>query len=273
MRQTTAVTVFLAAVCLSGCANQSRPGVGAPGGARISSAANRPLPEGTRLVQEARIEPALPHDLLALSPSYTVEPRAAVQGLDLEVDIPTNEAGAEIYVSNGEAWARVATVASGGALRGLLRDAHAFIVARTRPLVWHEVTAPAGGLTSFAFTGTRIFAVSATLGPVVSTDQGETWTQVSKGEALPRQVSVSPAIHDTGETSGNAQIMAIASGGERLFAALDDGTVRFSEDQGASWHDYSGGLPTGAGGLTVLAANGSVVFASRGGRTFKARAP
>ncbi|MBS2022620.1 MAG: exo-alpha-sialidase [Deltaproteobacteria bacterium] len=267
------MTVFLAAVCLSGCADRARPGVGAPGGARISSVANRPLPEGTRLVEEARIEPALPHDLLALSPSYRVEQRAAIQGLDLEVVLPTYEAGAEIYASNGEAWSRVATVASGGALRGALRDAHAVIVARTRPLVWHEVTAPAGGRTSFAFTGRRIFAVSTTLGPVVSTDQGETWAPVSKNDSLPRQVGVTPVIREAPEGSSGAQIMALASGGERLFAALDDGTVRFSEDQGASWHDYSGGLPTGAGGLTVLAANGSVVFASRGGRTFKARAP
>lgn len=248
-----------------------------PGGAVLIFPPDAAPPRGTRLVLADGDEPQLPHDLVALSGTYALEPRGAALTSEVEVGIPFSGPEADLYASDGGAWARVDSVALQGLLRARLHQVIFLVAARTRPLVWHEVEAPRGGLSSFAFAGRYIYAVSVSQGPVVSSDGGESWRPLGREETLPQKPREAryggwdPDRAFAAPRGGT--ICAFAAAGDRLFAALDDGTVRFSEDQGGTWHDFSGGLPAGPSlRATALASDGSTVFASIAGRTFKAHA-
>jgi hypothetical protein len=265
--------ILLCACARSGAPSPDSP---APGGALLLFAPNASPPNGTRLVLTNATEPPLPQDLVALSGTYALEPRGAALTSEFEVGIPYSGENAELYASDGGAWSRVDSIANDGLLRARLRSVIFLVAARTRPLVWHEVEAPRGGLSSFAFVGHTIYAVSAGLGPMVSVDGGETFRPLDKAEHAPKSADTAFGRWDPDHAFAlphGGTICAFAAAGSRLFAALDDGTVRFTEDQGATWQDYSGGLPLGPQTrATALASDGANVFASIAGRTFKARA-
>lgn len=278
MRWQAAAALILTTSCA--VPDASGPALDGPGGARLVLPAGQSLPGDARFVLSNGTQPPLPRELVALSSCYTVEPQRVLAGLDLQVTIPSDAPGAELYASDGESWARVASTVSGGLLRATVRSASHLLVASQRPQVWHEVAAPRGSLESFAVSGRRLLATSSAVGPVVSDDEGETWVP-RPAEAAPARPEPSPLAKLTpdraaalGDQTKSWAVYALATEPGRLIATLDDGSVRFSDDAGATWRDYSGGLPAQAGGHdTVLGSDGSRLFVSRGGRTFVARAP
>lgn len=277
MRSHTAAALILMTACLS-AADPSGLAIDGPGGAQVFLPVGQSLPKGARLVLSSGAEPPLPRDLVARSSPFTLEPRGAFEGLDLIVSIPTDALSAELYISDGATWARVSSQVSGGLLRATVRSTSHLVVASTRAMVWHEVRAPRGGLSSFVFSGHRIYAMSSAQGAVVSDDEGETWVALAAEEKPPLlEASALPRLDPArtaalGPFGRRGEISALAGAGARLYVALEDGSVRFSDDAGGTWRDYSGGLPADPG-PPVLASDGSTLFASMGGRTYKARAP
>jgi hypothetical protein len=279
MQTHTAVALLLMSSCISG-ADLTGPVLDGPGGAQLALPAGQTLPKGTRLVASLGTEPRLPRDLMARSISWTIEPYRALAGFELLVSIPISTPGAELYVSDGDGWARVSSTVSQGLLRATVHTSGHLVVASLRPMVWHEVDAPRGGLTSFVFSGARIYASDSAQATLVSVDEGESWTALSAGEARPATGagSLSKLDPERADSLGvlvrHGALYGHAATSGRLFAILDDGSVRYSDDAGASWTDFSGGLPSDIDPRnTVLASDGVRLFASTGGRTFKARAP
>lgn len=277
MRSYAAAVLILSTSCLS-AVDPTGPALEGPGGAKLFLPVGESMPAGARLVLSSGAEPPLPRDLIARSSSFTIEPPGVLDRLELRISIPADSPLAELYVSEGDGWSRVSSTISSGTLRATVRSASHLIVANTRTMAWHEVRAPRGGLSSFVFSDHRIFAMSSAQGAVVSDDEGETWRPLDARQPAPQQKAASLSRHEgdhhasPGPLERSGELYVLGGGGGRLYSALSDGSVRYSDDGGATWHDYSGGLPAESG-PPLLASDGSRLFASIGGRTFKARAP
>ena len=95
-----------------------------------------------------------------------------------------------------------------------------------------------GGATSFALSGTNLFAGSPLEGVMRTTDEGGTWNHVNTG------------LTDTAVYSLAVEAAGTASA--KIFAGTSSG-VFISADKGSSWHAVNSGLPS-----TIISAMASV---------------
>src|ERR1041385_9429238 len=116
---------------------------------------------------------------------------------------------------------------------------------------WVQTNGPYGGdVSSFAISGTKIFAGTYGGGVYLSTNNGTSWTAV-----------------DSGLT--NLYVQDLAVSGTNLFAGTANGGVFLSTDNGTSWGPVNSGLTALNVGALASGGSGGLFAASIGHGVFR----